>query len=136
MLAVSLIFLIVLEPKADKDVSDSSYVLEDESIDLPKDISAAPKYVTSDDADISADNGIKYYDAEDDLNIEDDISDTGTDNVIVDGIVHPADQFFEDWNDDGVNDLVRKDIDGKFYVFINYGTDDAPVYNESYIYSR
>jgi hypothetical protein len=48
----------------------------------------------------------------------------------------PAEQFLEDWNKDGIMDLVRKEADGKFYVFINYGTNASPVYNESYAYKK
>jgi len=55
---------------------------------------------------------------------------------MVDEIVPPQDFFYEDWNNDGLKDLVREEIDGKWHVFPNYGTDENPVYNESYAYKN
>ncbi|MBW2992454.1 hypothetical protein KY345_04520 [Candidatus Woesearchaeota archaeon] len=63
-------------------------------------------------------------------------SDEEEHDIIIDEIVPPPEQFFIDWNNDGINDLVRKDIDRKFYVFPNYGSDENPVYNESYPYEE
>lgn len=57
-------------------------------------------------------------------------------NEIIDEVVQPAEQFFTDWNKDGAEDLVRKELDGKYYVFPNYGTNENPVYNESYAYEK
>jgi hypothetical protein len=64
------------------------------------------------------------------------ISKDSVQGEIVDNTVQPVDQFFVDWNNDGKNDLVRRELDGKYYVFPNKGTDDAPIYDESYLYNE
>ncbi|MEK6954608.1 MAG: CARDB domain-containing protein [Candidatus Micrarchaeota archaeon] len=49
---------------------------------------------------------------------------------IVDEIVMPAPQANYDYNKDGKIDLVRKEADGNYYVFLNKGTDEKKVFRE------
>lgn len=58
-------------------------------------------------------------------------SDEETDKIIYDTT---SDLFYTDWNGDGTKDLVRKEIDGNYYVFPNYGTDKYPLYSKSFVY--
>ncbi|MBI4825719.1 MAG: VCBS repeat-containing protein [Nitrospirae bacterium] len=43
-----------------------------------------------------------------------------------------ATPVMEDWNGDGLNDLLIGDMDGFIYVYLNVGTSSAPVFQSTY----
>jgi hypothetical protein len=51
-------------------------------------------------------------------------------SLIVDEIRAPVPHKFIDYDGDGLLDLVRKEADGKLYVYINKGSNENPVYRE------
>ena len=56
------------------------------------------------------------------------------DSPVVDEIRMPAPQKYMDYDGDGALDLVRKEVNGKVYVYINKGTNEDRVYREGIPY--
>ncbi len=50
--------------------------------------------------------------------------------IIVDKDVMPVEQENYDYDKDGNIDLIRKEVDGNWYVYINKATNQSPVYRE------
>jgi len=59
-----------------------------------------------------------------------------SDNIIIDEIKMPRPHKFIDYNKDGILDLVRKEVDGKIYLYINKGSNKAPVYMPGVLYEE
>jgi len=54
--------------------------------------------------------------------------------IIVDELVMPVPFEYSDYDNDGNLDLIRKERDGKIYVYLNKNTNDKPVYREGQLY--
>lgn len=55
-------------------------------------------------------------------------------SIIIDKIVYPTPQEYVDYNDDGLLDLVRIEVDGIAYVYLNSGTNENPIYTKAIKY--